>query len=168
MAIVGRGADKRSLADALVRRARDRGLSAFGFVSEPHPDGEVGFELVGLADDGRWPLATTAADGAGDTCGLAFDPATFERVLARVQQPWRLCVLDAGKLEARGRGGRPAIDLALSGEAGAGLVVLLLRPDYAAPIAMNLPDPVGWLELPADDAACERLIEDALTHCGRQ
>jgi nucleoside-triphosphatase THEP1 len=120
-------------------------------------DGEIsGYDLIGLADGRRYELARTSDDPV--VCDWAFAQSTFDAIGQQVlSDAGSVAFLEIGPLEARGHGHWPTVERLL--ETPGRLVVLCIRPRALARIAVELPDPVAGLELPASSAEVQRFIE---------
>lgn len=113
-------------------------------VALPGPDGPVGYDAQCL-----WgaTLAVARPSPEPTLCGFAFVEETFETIRRELQrrQP-DITVLPGAKLESAEQGHWPAMNDALNADEG--LLVLVLRPHIVGRIAVRLPDPVAYLELP--------------------
>jgi nucleoside-triphosphatase THEP1 len=146
----------------LVIRLRQRGLRLGGVVQHNDPlcaDRCMAMSLEDLDNGRRFPISQdlgAAAQGCRlDAAGLAAASAAFAGALAARSD--LVLVNRFGKQEAMGEGLRDEIAKALL----AGLPVLIaVRRDFLA----AWQDFAGedWAELPADEAAAERWILDAL------
>lgn len=171
VAVVGGSREGRDAAlDTLVARWRARGVPLSGF--RPR-DGDRRDEqgkplelyLEDLASGARVPLGTVDPT-APDVCSYRFDAEAFATAARWCEETRGGLVVLAGlgPLEAAGRGHAPLVHAVLTGD-GDAVAVLSIRRDALAAIALELPDPLAALELPADEAALERFgreVEGAL------
>ncbi len=154
-AIVGRGREgRRKASAALADRLVAEGLSVGGFRQVPvyhDRTGErIGYELENLDGGERHTLAYQAC--APLLCDLAFVPEAF--AVARrwtLARSYDVAFVECGRLEAQKTGHWPLVLELLGPEARAETaprhVVLSVRPVVTAPILLELPDPVAWLEI---------------------
>jgi nucleoside-triphosphatase THEP1 len=157
-ALVGRrDAGRVRVALGLAQALTGRGIAVGGFVHVRVDDGEVhrGHDLLDVATGARRPLARVTASDP-DLCDYAFAADGFAAAAALLAGPGEVLLAEAGRLEANGHGHWPAIQAALEGPPA--VLVLCLRPQSAAPVALKLTDPVAGLELPADDAAVSAFV----------
>lgn len=165
-ALVGRGSDGRGAAtESLVADLTAAGVRVGGLHHVRVQDGagkRVGYDLVDRATGRRRPLCRLSP--TPDICDLEFDPTAFddgrtwalESVDARRAQ---IVVIEAGPIEATGGGHRATID-ALLRTACPTLLLLSVRPYSLAGLALELPDPALWLELPCDQVARHAFAEE--------
>ena len=163
IAIVGFGRQgKRETARAVADALRARGLTVAGAVAEPSVDVERGYDLVDLVTGSRTALARLVT-GESDICDLEFADgifaATRDQLMASEAQ---VKLIEVGPYEARSKGGHwPTILALLSGAPT--VVVLCIRPDALAPLALGIADPAAWLELPATaegDGSVAALVDE--------
>jgi len=160
-AIVGRQDDGREdVAGAVVTALRRRGLRVGGFLQRPvrpHGGRMLGWDATDLASGEVCVLARESDDP--DLCDWRFDPDAVRRC-----RRWAcgdehdVVVLEAGSLEASGRGHWETLRAVLRGPPR--LVVLCLRPRPAPAIALELPDPAAGIELPAEGGAVDAFVEE--------
>ena len=156
--------------DLLVEQWRSDGLAVGGFRprdGQEHDDRgkPLSMFLEDLHGGARVPLAVTDPT-APDVCSYRFDEAAFAAARQWCAAPGLDVVLlgGLGPLEAAGRGHAPLIR-AIVTEPHPALPVLAIRRDALAAIALQLPDPVADLELPAATgtvAAFARQVERAV------
>ena len=145
----GAGTEKGRAARKLAALLEARGLRVAGFVQNDVSDdaGEtLGWDIASVTDPERvGVLARISQDP--DLCGYKFEQAGFELARALSDQPADVVVIGGvGKLEAAERGHWPH-------------VVACIRDTCLSAIALALPDPLDYVELPCDDAELERLAE---------
>lgn len=149
----GRGGITRRLEAAL----SDEGLRMGGFRQEaiggPGRRQVDGYDLVRVGGPERAPLARKAVEP--EMCEWGFAAEAFETARSWLRQPCDVRFATAGRLEAAGRGHWPAIAEALQQP---GLLILSLRPNVLASIALRLPDPEDALELPAGEPETSEFI----------
>lgn len=160
-AIVGRsGSDKGRAALGVARELARRGLALAGFVQQELRDeaGEpAGWDLVHVARDERFALARVSADAT--LCGYRFDDTGFDRA-----REWSMTAADVvviggvGKLEAAERGHWPVLS-ALVADPSAPHVIACVRDTVLSTVALALPDPAAYLELPSTEADLAAFIE---------
>jgi len=160
--IVGQaGSEKNRAALSVARALESRGLSVAGFVQEEVSDDQgetLGWDVVSIADDRRFPLARVSTDPT--LCGYRFDDEGFAQAAAWAREAADVVVVGGvGKLEAAERGHWPVLR-ELIGSAAAPHVMACVRDTSLATIALALPDPSTYLELPCDDAALEAFVHE--------
>lgn len=137
--------------ETLFEQLRAAGVRIGGLYQLPQDDG--GYDLQDLLTGETTPLARVSTQP--DMCEFAFDDAAFaqgaEWVAAqRASTPKvDLYCFPVGRFEARGKGHWPAVSATL--DAGAPCLLIMPRNVLAA-VALDLPDPASYLELPADTA----------------
>lgn len=143
-ALVGRGSDGRDEAvEDIVAGLRRAGLSVGGLAQQRCGDG---YEVVDLASGARCAVAYTSP--TPEMCDLAFRHEVFDDLRHQMAtQRYDVVIMPVGRLEARGAGHWPNIRDRLDDEDT--LVILCLRPMILAAVALDLPDPIEALELPA-------------------
>ena len=149
IAIVGFGRQgKREVARAVAAALRARGLTVAGAVSAAAVDVERGFDLVDIETGSRTALARLVT-GDSDICDLEFAAGIFDATRERLMvSDAQVKLIEVGPYEARSKRGHwPAVQALLSGAPT--VVVLCIRPDALAPLALGIADPAAWLELPA-------------------
>ncbi len=159
-AIVGRERHGRvKVVWALTERLRAAGIEVGGVVQEA-ADGTI--NLVDIATNWKRPIATTSPNP--DVCDWRLRQEVFEEVredFARSRAD--LVFLHAGRVEAQGRGHWKTV---LEQLERATPLVLCMPQSSLARLALDLPDPVAALELPASpaevDAFAAELAELAL------
>lgn len=158
VALVGRGSDGRAVAtEALVDDLLAAGVRVGGLkhrrVTNDAGD-RIGYDLVDRETGMTLPLCRLSE--TPDICDLEFDPAAFVRgrhwALEGLRGPTaaEVIVVEAGPVEARGGGHRQTIDALIAAPAGA-LLLLSVRPWSLSGLALELPDPAAWLELPCTE-----------------
>lgn len=161
-AIVGApGTEKGRAAKKLAELLQARGLRVAGFVQEDvsGASGEtLGWDIVSVsAPEKVGILARTSSEP--DLCGYAFQPAgfAFARELAS-ERADVVIVGGVGKLEAAKQGHWPVL-AELVERADGPHVVACIRDTCLSSVALALPDPLDYVELPCDDAALAELAE---------
>lgn len=149
---------KAASARLLAADLRGRGIAVGGFVqAEVCRAGElVGYDLENLDTREFVPLARRGT--VGDVCDFCFDSeglAVGASWLCAERYP--VVIAGAvGKLEAGGKGHWPGIERALSMSRH---VVLCVRDTCLTSVALALPDPVAWADVPACEAEIAALAE---------
>jgi nucleoside-triphosphatase THEP1 len=138
--------DKLGFARQLVQCLEQLGIEVGGFVQPDAGDG--GWDLENLSNGERRSLARRSSDPT--ICDIAFDPTAFDTAArwATESHPDVLVVHSVGKLEAAERGHWPLLS-ALLAEPAAPHLVLCIRDNCLATIALRLEDPIAHIELPA-------------------
>jgi nucleoside-triphosphatase THEP1 len=157
----GAGTEKGRAARKLAALLEARGLRVAGFVQNDVSDdaGEtLGWDIASVTEPERvGVLARISQDP--DLCGYKFEQAGFELARALSDQPADVVVIGGvGKLEAAERGHWPLLR-GLIDRADSPHVVACIRDTSLSAIALALPDPLDYVELPCDDAELERLAE---------
>lgn len=135
----------------LVEGWQAAGLTVGGCTQVPVFEGEaggeeepIGYDALGFDGSVR-PVARL--DDNPTLCGFSFVQDTFDAVRTSLREARPdLTVLPGAKLESAKEGHWPSVQDALQREYG--LLVFVLRPHLLARIALELPDPVAYLELP--------------------
>jgi nucleoside-triphosphatase THEP1 len=161
-AIVGKpGTEKGQAARKLAALLEARGLAVTGFVQDDVSDPEgktVGWDISSVTGPTqRGILAREAAEA--DLCGYKFEASGFA-LAERLSQGAADVVIvgGVGKLEAAEQGHWPLLKSLIEREPGAH-VVACIRDTCLSAVALALPDPLDYVELPCDDAELERLAE---------
>lgn len=134
-----------------------RGTRVTGFVQEPCLDADqsvVGYDLVDLATGRRVPLARDSDRPL--ICNWGFDDRAFALAHEWALRPADVSVVEVGRLEAGERGHWGTVLSALR-EPGR-LVLLGIRPNVVASVAVRLPDPIEAIELPAEAGQIEAFV----------
>ena len=142
-----------------VSRLQAAGLEVGGFVQEPvvRAGETVGWDAVALRDGSRCALARPSA--TPELCNWAFSSTALGRCRDWVLAPRaQVVVVELGRLEAQGRGHWSALMQLLQGPPRGAL--LSIRRSPLAAIALQLPDPVAGLELPAQPGALEAVCHE--------
>lgn len=149
----------------LVDRWRAAGLSVggctqvpvFGDAGRPGGDDEpLGYDALGFDGVVR-PVARLDANPT--LCGFSFVDETFATIRAELAAARPdITVLPGAKLESAEQGHWPTVQDTLQAEHG--LLVFVLRPHLLSRVALKLPDPVAYLELPSDEAAVAAFEEE--------
>lgn len=151
-AIVGtRETGRPEAMERLLPILRGAGLRLGGFVQERvyRDDTLLGYDVVDLASGERAQLARESGPDA-DLCSWAFEPSAFETCRRWASAgTYDITLLELGRLEAAGTGHWQLANDILQNDGG--LVLIQLRPHVLAQIALQLPDPVDGLELPASE-----------------
>lgn len=159
IAIVGARAHGRiELTRRLRAELHQMSLRVTGFVQEPcvGVDGSVvGYDLVDLESEERVPLARDSDRPL--ICNWGFDRRAFDRARDWALRPADVSVLEVGRLEAGERGHWPAVLSALR-DPRERLVLLGIRPNVVASVAVRLPDPVELIELPAGPGQIDAFV----------
>ncbi len=147
VAIVGREKTGRVAAVwSLVDQLRASGLTVGGAVQERSG---ANIELVDIVTGTRRTLASASLDP--DVCDWAFDRSVFTEVReSALASTGDVVFMHAGRFESNHRGHWDTLLELLERET---MVVLCMPPSSLARIALDLPDPIGALELPADTDA---------------
>ena len=158
--IIGRsGADKGGIALSVARELGRRGLAVAGFVQQSVLDdaGEPsGFDVVSVPREEHFALARVSSDPT--LCGYRFDERGFDRAREWSMTPADVVVIGGvGKLEAAQAGHWPVLS-ALIADANAAHVIACVRDTALSTIALALPDPVAYIELPSCDEELELFI----------
>jgi nucleoside-triphosphatase THEP1 len=167
-AIVGPvGSNKTGHALHVARALRARGLRVGGFVQHElrGPDGAIeGWDLEHVAGGDRLPLARRSPTPA--ICGWGFDDEAFAAAARWLRDRGADVVVagGVGKLEAAGRGHWPALHEVASLGVGPH-AVLCVRADCLSTIALGLPDPLAFVELPARATEVQRLVDAIALAC---
>ncbi|MBI4818303.1 MAG: DUF2478 domain-containing protein [Deltaproteobacteria bacterium] len=154
--IVGERADGRSaIATRVAEQLTARGFRVGGFVEEPfeREGTKLGWDLVRISDGERRELARVAAEP--NLCGYFFREEVFAEARRELGRDTDVAMLTAGKLEAQGQGHWPAIAEAMDTQ----LAVLMIRPYLLSRFALDLPEPVASIELPASFSAIDEFVE---------
>lgn len=151
IAIVGtRTTGRVEAVEALSSALAESGLSLGGLSQELLSDdagAHTGCEVVERAT-GRRTLVARASDDP-DLCDWAFDDAAFAAVRRRaLEEDADATAVPLGTLESREEGHWPLVQALLRRDDHR-VLVLTLRPQVAASVALKLPDPMDGLELPA-------------------
>lgn len=121
-----------------------------GPVEEPEA-----YDLVDVATGSRIRVAEHGPDP--QVCDWTFLPEAFEEARRWCAGPeLDVVITTVGPLEAGGEGHWPTVRSLVDGD-GPPLVVSL-RPNVLARIALQLPDPVAGLELPIADADLDEFV----------
>lgn len=159
-AIIGRRADgKTKVLRGIVTRLQGAGRNVCGFVHERFEEsGELrGYDLVDVQSGKRHPMARHS--DAPKVCDWGFDEDVFDAArTAMAAAEGEIGVLELGPLEARGHGHWRAVLELL--ESPPRLLLLAIRPDVIGRVAVDLPDPVADLELPATPEQIERFVAE--------
>jgi nucleoside-triphosphatase THEP1 len=160
--IVGKaGTRKNRAARSVARALESRGLGVAGFLQEEVTDDQgetLGWDVVRITDDRRFPLARVSADPT--LCGYRFDDEGFARAAEWARAAADVVVVGGvGKLEAAERGHWPVLS-ELIASASAPHVMACVRDSSLATIALSLPDPSTYLELPCDAARLEAFVRE--------
>lgn len=135
-----------------------RGTRVTGFVQVPcvgEDQSVTGYDLVDLASRERVPLARDSDRPL--ICNWGFDDRAFERAREWALRPADVSVMEVGRLEAAERGHWPAVLSALR-DPRERLILLGLRPNVVASVAVRLPDPVELIELPAGPGQIDAFV----------
>ena len=167
-AIVGPAkSNKSGYAWRVAQALATRGFRTGGYVQREvrDPEGEtLGWDVERVLDEQRVTLARPSNDP--DICGYRFQSAGFSAAADWLGTPNRdLVVMDGiGKLEAAGRGHWPAAKRVVE-DPTAPHALLCIRDDCLRTIALALPDPLAFLEVPAserDTAAFVEVLDELL------
>ena len=147
-AIVGRGPEGRNeMISDIAQRLRADGLSVRGFTHEGVEESSgPGIDAVELFGVERAAIARTSPHP--DICNYLFQPAGFEAVDRWCGEDGDVLFMEIGRLEAKGEGYWPTVTRRFVGPRT--LLVLSIRPHVLASIALDLPDPAAFIELPYD------------------
>ncbi len=154
-AIVGREKTGRvravwSLVDAL----RGIGVSVGGVVQQRASGGDI--DIVDIVTGRCRRLAGTSPDP--DVCDWGFEADVFAEVRALLSDTHtEVLFVHAGRVEAQGRGHWATVCDVLERDV---LVVLCMPPSSLARIALDLPDPIAALELPADESDVDWFVDE--------
>ncbi|MEZ4340450.1 MAG: DUF2478 domain-containing protein [Sandaracinaceae bacterium] len=164
IAVIGSGRDGRvAVIEAMARALSRAGARLGGFVQRTRwtDDAIEGYDLVHPSTGEAEALARE--DGtAPELCRWSFDEDAF----ARARQ-WTLdgeldvVFVEAGRLEAAKRGHWPTLMGALAARS---LTVLSIRRGVLASVALELPDPIDAIELPAGADEVERFVARTCRH----
>lgn len=154
------GTNKGRVALRVARTLAQRGLRVAGFVQEEVSDaaGEpLGWDVVSVTDESRCILARRADD---DTlCGYRFEDSGFDQARRWAMAPSDVVIIGAvGKLEAAQRGNWAVLE-ALVRDAKAPHAVACIRDSSLSTVALSLPDPEAYVELPCTDAALDDFVK---------
>lgn len=153
-AIVGApGTHKGRAAQKLAQQLTTRGLKVAGFVQIDVLDAageELGWDVVSVAEPPRSGILARASQ-TPDLCGYAFEDAGFALAKDFASETADVVIVgNLGKLEAAKLGHWPLLE-ALVAQSDGPHVVACVRDSCLATIALALPDPVDYVELPTDD-----------------
>lgn len=146
------------LTDRLCAELARRGVRVTGFVQAPVVDADesvLGYDVIDLGTGERRALARES--DVPEICNWGFDRDAFEAAREWALRPADVCVLEVGRLEAAERGHWPTILSAM--RAPGRVVVLGVRPNVVASIAVRLPDPIELVELPAPSAELDAFVD---------
>lgn len=156
--MVGNGRDGRgAVVEALVAALAGAGARVGGFVQRTRWSGDVieGYDLVRAGTDEVLPLAREDVESP-ELCRWTFAEDAFD-----VARRWVLegdedvVFVEAGRLEAAKRGHWETLIGALEARPW---TVLAIRRGVLASVALELPDPVDAIELPASEGDIERFL----------
>jgi nucleoside-triphosphatase THEP1 len=151
----GREATTRRVVEAL----RSQGKRVGGCLQDKviENDEIVGYDLIDLDGGERHALARPSEDP--ELCNWGFRHEVFDRIRKRVvDSDYDVVVLELGPIEARGRGHWPTVEALLDRDGS--LPLLCIRPRSLSRIALELPDPVAGIELPASDGEFEDFVAE--------
>ena len=155
------GTEKGRVALRLAELLRARGLRVAGFVQEDVSDvaGEtLGWDVASVADPSRRGVLARGSEQA-HICGYEFLESGFALARSFAHEPAEVVIVGGvGKLEAAKQGHWPLLEFLIT-TAEAPHVVACVRDTCLATVALALPDPIDYVELPCEDAALERLAE---------
>lgn len=160
VAIVGREKTGRVAAVwSLVGQLRQAGLTVGGTVQERSG---AGIEVVDIVTGARRMLACVSRDP--DVCDWGFDREVFAEVRENtLDSDCDVVFLHAGRVESNGRGHWDTLLELLERDV---FVVLCMPPSSLARIVLDLPDPLGSIELPARTSAVTWLGHEILRLTG--
>lgn len=159
IAIVGARDARLALVERTCDALRERGARITGFVQVSSVEGEdAGFDLIDLESRERVALARPSATPR--ICNWGFDDAVFARTRLAALRDANVTILEVGRLEAAGDGHWAAVEGALDGSRR--LVVVAMRPNVVASIALRLPDPEASIELPAEEPEIAAFVQEVL------
>lgn len=159
VALVGaRKTGRQNVARRLETAIRDAGHTVGGFHqearwSEEGPREIRGYDLVDAATGERHPLARKSE--APDMCEWGFSEDAFQKARGSLERDACARFAVAGRLEAAERGYWDAIRNALDEP---GMLILSVRPNVLPSVALRLPDPEAFIELPASDIDVSEFI----------
>lgn len=162
------GTEKGAVALRVARALEQGGLAVGGFVQEEvvGPEGEpVGWDVVRVTDGCRSVLARRSEDET--MCGYRFEDSGFATA-----REWAMCPADVvvvggvGKLESARRGNWSLLE-SLVNDVRAPHVVSCVRDTSLATIALSLPNPTTYVELPCSDATLEAFVSAVRAAVGR-
>lgn len=148
-AIVGRGQHgKREAAAVVMARLAERGLCVGGSLQIQQGEGE-GYDVEDMRTGARTPMLRPTRDEP-EVCDYQVVEqgvkAARESALATELD---VSIVEVGFLEAKGGGHWGTVVEAL--RARRRVVLMFVRPAVLTEVALGLPDPMAWLELPASD-----------------
>lgn len=158
IALVGARDDGRAVAaQAVLATLRGAGVRVGGFLQERITRGDeiLGYDLIDLGGGARVPLARPSPRPR--ICSWGFDEQAFARAASWALRPADVTVIEAGRIEAAGEGHFPALLSTL--RASPRVVLVSLRPNVLASIALALPDPADFVELPAEPEEVQALAQ---------
>ena len=154
--LVGRGKDGRGpAAVALADGLRERGVTVGGLIH--HRRDDSGHDVENLATGERTVMTVVSNDP--DVCDFAFPEGIFDTCRDwLLAPPQKVTFVELGRVEAQQKGHwNAAVELMKGPET---LVVCLLRPSALAGVALGLPDPTDFLELPASPEQIDAFAAD--------
>jgi len=147
---LGRSAKALELAEVL----KGRGLSVGGLVHQRRDD--RGHDAIHLGTGERTTLTTVSQ--TPDVCEYAFAPGVFETCRQwLLAPPAQVTFVELGRVEGQRKGHWDATMELMSGPST--LVVALLRPSALSAVALGLPDPADFAELPLEGEALTRFAD---------
>jgi nucleoside-triphosphatase THEP1 len=153
--IQGRDQVVQAVIDGL--QAAGRHVAGFLHRSRERAGNVEGYDVVDVESGESWPMARYSRDP--QVCDWEFDEMAFTRVRARLAEHTSHVVLfELGPLEGKEKGHWQAVMEVLEGPPR--LLLLCIRPKALAPIALELPDPVADLELPAQQKEIDAFVEE--------
>ena len=168
--------DNAALALSIVERLTAAGLRVAGFVQHKSRNerGEKRYELVRLHSKDRAVLAVDGVAAKGPTeeffCSMAFHNDGFDAARLWVEEDAGgadLLLLDGiSKLEVSGKGHCATLEAALRGEAAVLICVRASQLSYVFErFGLDDAQMFAALELPANDGAVEKFVQDVGEAC---
>lgn len=158
--VAPRKADKAAAVLVLTSALRARGVAVGGFLQREvsGPAGEsLGWDVEHLVDGARASLARTGS--RPDVCDFAFEAEAFATAAAWASLPCEVAVVASlGRMEADRRGHFPVLERLVRAPDGPE-VLAVVRDSCLSPVGLALPDALGWLEWPADEAAVQAFAD---------